>query len=166
MNSMNKPSSDQHDLERFIGTVLRRQPLRRAPASLEARVVQRLALQAARPWWLQGFSRWPWSARVLFLPLGIGFVQLSVLATARLVSFWQTMQQTAPASTARSGLELIANLGQALQTLGNMVARDIPAVWIYGGAGLGLFLYAALFGLGAAMFRTLIVDVTPEPARY
>ena len=164
MKSMNKPPLDQAQLEQFIGAVLRQQPLRQAPATLEARVLQELTQRAARPWWLQGFSRWPWPARALFLPVGIGLVQLSFLTTARLATLWQSIQHSAPATTAQSGLQLFANLGQAVQTLGNMVTRDIPQLWIYGAAGLALLMYAALFGIGAAAFRTLIV--TSGPVRY
>jgi hypothetical protein len=100
----------------------------------------------------------------LFLPLGVGLVQLSFVATARLMALWPALQRSAPGSTAQSGLQLLGNLSQAAQTLGNMVTREISPVWIYGGAGLALLLYASLFGLGAAAFRTLLV--TSEPVRY
>ena len=101
---------------------------------------------------------------MLFLPLVLGLVQLSFLTTGRLMSLWQSLQTSAPASTAQSGLQLLSNLSQAAQTLANMVTRGISPVWIYGGAALALFLYAALFGLGAAAFRTLIAP--SEPVRY
>lgn len=161
---MNKPSLSEQQLERFIGSILSKQSLRQAPATLEARVLHALAQQAARPWWLQGFSRWPMLARLAFLPLGFGFVKLSFLSTGQLLSLWQLLQNSAPASTARTGAQTLGNLGQAVQTLGNLLTRDIPSAWLYGGAGLTLLLYAAAFGIGAAAFRTLIV--TPEPVRY
>jgi hypothetical protein len=164
MSNLNKPARDERQLEQSIGTLLSRQPLRQAPASLEGRVMRELAVRAAKPWWLQGFSRWPWAARVLFLPLGLGLVQLSFFTTARLTSLWQSVQTSAPANTAQSGLNMLGNLGQAAQMLANLVTREISPVWIYGGAALALFLYAALFGLGAAAFRTLVV--TSEPVRY
>ena len=163
MINVNKPPRDEQQLEQYIGSLLRRQPLRQAPASLESRVLGELALRASKPWWLQGFTRWPWVARVLFLPLGLGLVQLSFLATERLMSLWQALQRSSPGASAESGLQQLSNLSQAVQTLGNMVTRGIPQVWIYGGAGLALLLYAALFGLGAAAFRTLVA--TSEPVR-
>ena len=164
MSNVNQPPHDEQQLERYIGTLLSKQPLRQAPSGLQARVWRELALRESKPWWLQGFSRWPWIARALFLPLGLGLVQLSFVATGRMVWLWQALQSSAPASTAQSGLQQLGHLSQALQTLGNMVTREIPQVWIYGGAGLALLLYAALFGLGAAAFRTLLV--TSEPVRY
>src|SRR5258708_20194884 len=63
-------------LEQFIDGILRKQPLRRAPAGFEARVLQRLAQQAARPWWGQGFNGWPKAPPLLFLPLAIGCLPL------------------------------------------------------------------------------------------
>ena len=164
MSSLNKPPRDERQLEQYIGTLLSRQPARQAPATLETRVLRELALRAARPWWLQGWSRWPWAARALFLPLGLGLVQLSFVTTGRLVSLWESLQASSPAIRAQSGLQALSNLGQAMQTLGNLATRNISPVWIYGGVGLALFLYAALFGLGAAAFRTLLA--TSEPVRY
>jgi len=164
MQSRQLPSGDQHELEQYIGALLRRQPLRQAPASLETRVLGELALRAAKPWWLQGFGRWPWLARLLFLPVSIVFVKLSLLATDRVLSLWNALQGTAPVGAVRSDLGQFANLGQALQTLGHMLTQGIPQTWIYGSAGVALFLYAALFGLGAAAFRTLFES--PEPLRY
>ena len=163
MTNVTKPPRDEQQLEQYIGSLLRRQPLRQAPASLESRVLGELALRASKPWWLQGFTRWPWVARLLFLPLGLGLVQLSFLATERLMSLWQALQRSSPGASAESGLQQLSNLSQAVQTLGNLVTRGIPQVWIYGGAGLALLLYAALFGLGAAAFRTLVA--TSEPVR-
>lgn len=165
MNSMQKPPRDERELEQYIGRVLRAQPLRQAPAGLEARVLQQLALNAARPWWLQGFSRWPWVARILFALVSTGLVLLTYFTTDRLGSLSQGLQQTAPANAVRAAAQMFSNFGQALQTLGEMITRNIPTAWLYGGAGVALLLYAALFGLGAAAFRTLI-DTTPEHARY
>lgn len=161
---MGKPPLDPRQLEHFIAGVTGAQPLRRAPATLEARVLQQLARRAARPWWLQGFSGWPWPARLLFLPLALGFVQLAFVASTRVTLLWQTLQQSAPAVTARSGLQSLGDLARAGQTVAELVAHGIPGAWIYGAAALALLLYAALFGLGAAAFRTLIV--TPASIRY
>jgi hypothetical protein len=161
MNSMQKPPRDEQQLEQYIGKLLRAQPLRQAPASLAARIEQQLALQAARPWWVQGFSAWPWLARILFAIASAALVALTYLTTDRLSWISESLQQSSIANATRAGAQMFTNLGHALQTLGGM----IPAAWLYAGAGVALLLYAALFGLGAAAFRTLF-DPTPEPARY
>ncbi len=165
MNSTQKPPRDERELEQYIGKLLRAQPLRQAPASLEERIQQQLAFQAARPWWLQGFSAWPMLARMLFVFVGAGLALLTYLTTDRLGWVSQALQQSSPANALRASAQMFANLGHALQTLGEMLTRNIPSAWLYGGAGVALLLYAALFGLGAAAFRTLI-DTTPEHARY
>jgi hypothetical protein len=51
-----------------------------------------------------------------------------------------------------------------LQAIGNLLTHAVPQWLLYGGAGVALLMYAALFGLGAAAFRTLFVN--PEPVRY
>jgi hypothetical protein len=164
MNASRQPAPHERELEQFIGTVLRRQPLRQAPATLEARVLRELAQREAQAWWLAGFNRWPMAARVLCLPVGAALVWLSFLTTARLLTLWQALQGSAPASAAQSGWRWFESLGQALQTLGNLVTHAVPQWLLYGGAGMALLMYAAFFGLGAAAFRTLFV--TPEPVRY
>ena len=164
MTHPQQPAPDERALEQRIGSVLRQQPLRRAPATLEARVLRELAVRAAHPWWQLGFSHWPRAARILCLPVGMALVPLSFLITSRLLSLWQSVQQSTPANAAQSGWRWLENLGQALQALGNVVTREIPQWWVYGGACAALLMYAALFGLGAAAFRTLFV--TSEPVRY
>ena len=165
MNRTQKPPRDERELEQYIGKLLRAQPLRQAPASLEARIQQRLAAEAARPWWLQGFSAWPWLARMLFALVSAGLVALTYLTSDRLSWVSDSLQQSSLATTGRATAQMIANLGHALQLLGEMLTRNVSSAWLYGAAGVTLFLYVALFGLGAAAFRTLF-DTTPEHARY
>ena len=160
---MNRSTRDPEQLEKFIGAMLREQPLRIAPASIEARVQQELAQYAALPWWRRGFSRWPWQARLLFLPLAFGCVQVSSLTNNGVSWLWQALSRSAPGAAAQSGIASFSGMEQALQTLGNMLSRGVPTIWIYGAAGFALLLYAVMFGLGAAAFRTLFA--TPEPVR-
>jgi len=164
MNQPRQSAPDERQLEQFIGSLLRQQPLRQAPATLEQRVLRELELRSARAWSQSGFSRWPWMARILCLPVGAALVWLSFLTTARLLSLWQAIEVSAPASAAQSGVRWFETFGLALQSLGNLVTHAVPQWLIYGGAGAALLMYAAFFGLGAAAFRTLFV--TPEPVRY
>src|SRR5260221_3542166 len=151
-------------LEQFIDGILRQQPLRRAPPGFEARVLERLAQQAARPWWLQGFNRWPKAAQLLFLPLAVCFVPLLFRAAGSVTALLQSARYSAPLGVARSAASTVGTLGHAAQTLGDLVMREIPSAWLYGGVGLAARLYVALFGLCAAAFRTLLL--TPQHAQY
>jgi hypothetical protein len=164
MNQPRQSAPDERQLEQFIGSLLRRQPLRQAPSTLESRVLRELELRGAQAWWQSGFSRWPWTARLLCLPVGAILVWLSFVTTARALSVWQAVQVSAPAAAAQSGVRWFETLGLALQSLGNLITHVVPQWLLYGGAGAALLMYAAFFGLGAAAFRTLFVN--PEPARY
>ncbi len=67
----------QHaQLERLVGDVLRDQPLRRAPASLEARVLSQIHQRQVLPWWRMSFTQWPMAARVALV--------LALVAVAKL----------------------------------------------------------------------------------
>ena len=96
-------------LEQQIDAVLRAQPLRRAPPGLEERVLQLLAQQAARPWWLRGFSHWPRPAQWLFLPLAAGLVPLLFLSGGPLSSLEQLADQSAPVGAAESAANTLVS---------------------------------------------------------
>jgi uncharacterized membrane protein YcfT len=42
--------------------------------------------------------------------------------------------------------------------LAALIARAVPTIWLYEGMAIGAVLYAALFGLGAALYRTLYLQ--------
>jgi hypothetical protein len=66
-------------LETLVGRVLKETPVRRAPSSLESRVLREIGRRAALPWWRRSFSRWPRIARAGFT-LVCGSVAAAVLA--------------------------------------------------------------------------------------
>src|SRR5258706_14363608 len=101
---------------------------------------------------------------MLSLPLAIGFVRLWSGAAGALNALRQSARQSAPLSAAQSAATTVGSLGHTAQTLADVLMRQIPSVWIYGGVGLAALLYAALFGLCAAAFRTLVL--TPQHAPY
>ena len=162
MNTTQKPPRDELGLEQYIGKLLRAQPLRQAPASLTARIERQLALQGARPWWLQGFSAWPWLARIVFALVSAGLVALAYVTTDRLSWISQALQQSSIAGGARASAQMFANLGHAVQLLGEHGSVRLA---LRRSRQSALLLYAALFGLGAAAFRTLF-EPAPEPVRY
>jgi len=161
---MNTPRNDQERLEQLIGTALRELPSRQAPASLETRVMRELARRAARPWWQQGFSRWPLAARALFAPLSAGLVWLAYLAMASVSSGVDVARHSSFVTEAHSRWDTLSSLAHSLQALATLATSHVPGTWIYGGLCFAALLYAALFGLGAAAFRSLIA--TPNAARY
>jgi hypothetical protein len=150
-------SRDRTDekLERLVGQVLRDQPLRRAPASLEARVLGELAARARLPWWRRGVASWPAAVRVPVIAACAICVPLvwvlSLWLAGHLVSIATHPGVPGP----------IANLwdaGRAVASLGAITAhivRIIPREWLVGGIIATATLYAVLFALVAVGYSLL-----------
>ncbi len=140
------------DDEALVNRVLREIPARRAPASLQLRVLEELSRRAALPWWRRGFANWPLAARGAVMALCGAIVALTFFgewagAGARALQEIQLISTswTHPAVTAvMSAAGCVALLG-----------RVIPQSWLYGGVAMGTVLYCVLFGLGAAAYHTL-----------
>lgn len=137
----------------FIDRTLRAQPPRRAPRSLEARVLAELARRAALPWWHRSYAFWP-------APVRAGFFVLSAIAAAGFVAgvyfiSASATQQVASEVAGRFGwLSVIRQLFAAAADISSAVWRAIPSLWLLGGAALLLSAYAALIGVGAVAYRT------------
>ena len=144
---MSADQERQDELERQLTRVLRAQPLRRAPDTLERRVLAQLEAGAVSRW-RRGFAHWPLAARVAFLAASVGVVKVALsiamwLATpldARVFSFDLPSQ--------------IAWVQTLFVALGS-VARTVPSLWVHAGIALFVIMYAALFGVGASAYRTL-----------
>jgi hypothetical protein len=141
-------------LERLIDGLARSQPVRRAPISLQARVLQQIASQQLElPWWRKGFAHWPQVVRVLFLIASYGFIRLALAGVMSVVDFVR--------STDVGGVETLHRTGEAVSatvSLGSLVLHAIPPMWLYSGAAFGFALYAVLFGLSTFAYRTLYVQ--------
>jgi len=142
-------NSEHHDrLEKLVDRALRAQPLERAPRGLESRVFAEIERRAALPWWRKSFSSWPIAARLAFLAASVGFVKLSLDAAIWLVS---------PFETTTSPLDLPPEMSwiQTVIAALALTVRSLPPTWLYGAIGLLAITYAALFGVGATVYRTL-----------
>lgn len=137
------------ELERLIADVARSQPMRRAPASLEARVFEQIA---AQPAWRQGFGHWPLMLRAAFLLASCGFIKLALTGVTWAADFVRTDVVDV------SALHRTGEVVSTTYSLGETILHAIPQVWLYGGAAVGFALYALLFGLGTFAYRTLYVQ--------
>jgi len=145
---MNAPLDHDEQLRQLVDRALRDQPLRRAPASLEANVMAAIAARAAAPWWRSSFAHWPVAARIVFLVASVGFIKLALQGMATLID---------PLDATARGADLFAELSWIHALFATMfaVARSLPSLWVYGAlAVLGAF-YLMLFGISAAAYRTL-----------
>lgn len=141
-------------LERLVTQVLRDQPLRQAPSSLEARVLGELAARARLPWWRRGVASWPAAVRV---PVVAGCAicvplvwVLSLWLAGRLVSATRS-RMAGPLATLRDAAHTLGSLG----TVSTHIVQSIPREWLFGGIIATAMLYAVLFALVALGYSLL-----------
>jgi hypothetical protein len=149
---MNDRDETDLRLERLVDSALRELPLRRAPLNLESRVFEELARRAAMPWWQRSFMQWPRAARVLLLGVCSVLGALTIVGGARIVV------NVGPALRPAPELDRALALLSASKNLIATLVGTIPPMWIYEGLALAAILYAALFALGAAAYRTLYLE--------
>jgi hypothetical protein len=149
--------SDKHQeqLERLVDELLRDQPLRHAPNTLEAHVFAEIARRAALPWWRKSFTHWPLLARVAFLIASYGFVRLTLLGAMSVVDALRSEPVTQILTPAQTRLHAALSLLSVAREAGDLVVHAIPLPILYGIAAIGVALYVTLFGIGAAAYRTL-----------
>ena len=148
-----KPSPD--NLEKLIHQTLRSLPDRRAPHTLEARVMAAIEARAALPWWRQSFAQWPVVARCGFLLVSGGLVKVALLAAVWVMTGFDNSQYV---SAFAEQFVWFEHTRAAVESVGHflvLIYRNIPSLWLYGSLAVLASLYAALFGLGAAAYRTL-----------
>ncbi|HSZ06955.1 MAG TPA: hypothetical protein VK794_00345 [Steroidobacteraceae bacterium] len=143
-------------LERAVDQALKGLPLRRAPSTLESRVINELQRRAALPWWRVSFAHWPAAPRVAFVIICIALVAATILGgVSAFVGVGSLNELAALAlSWAHPFLAVLSSAGGVTALL----VHIIPPLWLYGGMALGIVLYVALFGLGAAAYRTLYLQ--------
>lgn len=152
-------------LERLMQRALGEIPARRAPATLEERVLREIERRTVRPWWRKGFAQWPPGARAALIACCCGSLIAVLAGFSRLVNHLATSRLDAPIARHLEGLrgngEAVASLGALLSRL----IRMIPSEWLLGGLlAIGL-LYAMLFALIAVAYSTLYVAPQPSGTR-
>lgn len=151
---MNSSPDHEKNLERFVHQALRDLPPSRAPRSLESRVLAELSRRAALPWWRHDFAHWPVAARA-------GFLVSTAALAATLVGVLGGLD-VAPAAEAISAnfawLDALRAIAGGVGNLAAIVFRSISPLWLYGAATAVVGLYAALFGIGTAAYRTLYAN--------
>lgn len=149
---MNERNETDLRLERLVHQALRGQPLRRAPSTLESKVFEELARQAALPWWKRSFVQWPKAARALLLGICTALGALTIVGGSRIaVGFGTALRPAGELDRAQALLSAAKDLFATL-------VGTIPPMWIYEGLALAAVLYVALFALGAAAYRTLYLE--------
>lgn len=151
---------EDQDIERHVHAALRALPARRAPATLEARVLAEIERRQALPWWRYSFGTWPPAARV-------GFVVASVVLALAVMLFGPAPQRALDALPAHPlmampGASQVEALLASVAVLRSAALHTIPASWLTLALLAGTLLYALLFGLTAAVYRGLYLPAPLE----
>jgi hypothetical protein len=148
--------SERHEqFEQLITRVLRDQPPLQAPPSLEANVLREIERRAALPWWRRSFADWPQLARIALLLALVGVVKLALEALVWLTTSVRGSQVATAIEQPVDALHAFSNVAKSLGTAAELLISAIPSQWLYAGLLLGVAMYVALFGVGAAVYRTL-----------
>jgi len=149
-------------LERQLGQLLGSLPDMSAPSSLEQRVLSRLAADARLPWYRRGFSRWPGTARVLFLPVALTGAAITMGIASRIGA---AIPASLPATNALPTASRVSATWSALhdagQAIGGLVTHFVPMPWLYAAAAIFVAGYLLTILLGTFALRTLL----PHPQR-
>ncbi len=146
---------NEQELEQFIHRQLRAQPPRRAPRTLETRVLAALEQRAAIAWYHKSWAYWPAAVRSAFLAVATG-VAGAALTACYLFSTGATATNLGGEVAAR--FSWATRLGAVLNGVSefiSLVIRNVPPLWLYGGVAFVAMMYVTFFGLGAAAYRTL-----------
>jgi hypothetical protein len=147
--SKSQEASESHEApERLLDRTLRELPLRRAPRTLESRVLSELQRRAALPWWRRSFASWPLLARAAFLVICGALIRLAFLGGATTVAGVRSL----------SWVRELGALTASAANFTELLAHTVPPTWAYIGIAVCAILYAVLFGLGAAGYRTLYLQ--------
>ncbi len=147
--------TSHHDekLEQVMTETLRGLPARRAPLSLESRVLGELQRRAVLVWWRRSFAYWPAAARAAFVFLNVGLVAVTFLSGFSNVVGGRSFSDFA--AMVMTWMRPFLSVASSVGGLTPILLHSIPSVWLYVGAAVAVLLYATLFGLGAAAYRTL-----------
>jgi hypothetical protein len=161
-----KPSREEQERwERIVHRTLRELPPRRAPRSLEQRVLAEIERRVALPWWQKSFAHWPIAAQSGFVLVCVVLVALALTGRGWIMAGLVPVEFAGAFAQPLSWMENALVVVRAVTGFFGIMLRNIPPIWLYGGILLFGSMYAALFGLGAAAFKALRIRPVPsEPS--
>ena len=159
-HEMDREESLDRELEARLGEALRTLPERRAPATLESRVLDALAQRVPLPWWRRSFGEWPAAARIAFGVTSAALIVLTVLAAAAANANFGSLG--AKHALATPVLHDASVFFVITRTLSVSLASLLSSSWVLACLIASAALYAALFGLAIAGYRTLYLNADPE----
>jgi hypothetical protein len=152
---MNPSPDPEQKREQWTRQTLRDLPLRRAPRSLEQRVLAEIERRVALPWWRKSFSYWPMLARAAFVLFCAALARLALMSGVWMMAGFDPAQFRTAFAQPYAWLENGMAVVQAISGFCDIMLRSIPPLWIYSGLVIFAAMYATLFGLGAAAYKAL-----------
>lgn len=144
---------NEKELEQFIHATLRSLPDRRAPGTLEARVLASLEHQATVAWYHKSWAHWPAAVRISFVALASALAMtVFVVLSPAAGGYGPTNLAHAAGSRFPEAAEWFA-AGRWMIDLANRLVSNVPVIWLYGGLATLGAMYATFFGVGAAAYR-------------
>lgn len=146
--------------DQALTRLLRSIPPRQAPAMLEVRILRQLERCRAVAWWRRGFAHWPAAARAGFIATCIVLIGASLLDTRWSMlgpSVWRRAFGWALTWADPAVGAIVSTTEVSMRIL-----HTLPASWLYAILAIAAVLYAALFGLGVAAYRTLYLSPSPR----
>lgn len=146
---------NERELEQLIHSTLRSLPNRRAPGTLEARVLAEIEHRATIAWYHKSWSYWPAAVRASFMAVG------TTVAAAAVVGFHLVSQGAAAEAVVQevaTGFGWVNRLVGAVTWTINFaqhLAASVPPLWFYGGLAFIAAMYTTFVGLGSAAYRYL-----------
>jgi hypothetical protein len=149
-----KPSNE--DIESLVHRSLSEIPDRRAPRTLEGRVLAELHRRASLPWWRKSYAHWPAFARGAFFVVSAGFAAAVVAVLFNLIRGAGMAEMGGAVSQRLGSLALAQSLWNLAWQTGETILRSIPPLWLYGSLALLALCYATVVGVGATAYRVFI----------
>jgi len=149
-----------HDpLEKSVHSLLRNQPDRPAPETLEARVMAAIAARESLAWWQRPFMQWPAFWRALFLVVSVligaatvaGFLALHKAGPGHLFASFHF----GPWVETLSAGHTFATIGHALRLVGDALPSLVPRDWALSAAALYSVVILLLFGSYRMLARSI-----------
>lgn len=135
--------------------MLREQPLRRAPMSLETRVLGEIARRQALPWWHKSYAYWPQPVRLAFVLVSVAMLVIGVLGYIQVFG-GASIESLAPlVQPVSAAVATLRAAGNALWELVRPLAPSISTQWLYIAVAVVGASYAMLVGVGATAYRFL-----------
>ena len=142
-------------VEQLVHRELRALPPRRAPRTLESRVFAAIEARNSIPWWHKSWSYWPTAIRAVFAAVATIFAGSLVAACFAFFSGEDLAQAASAAGERLSVFVKLYHVAAWIFDFAVYLVGSIPSLWLYGGLAFAATMYVALFGLGAAAYRTL-----------